>query len=203
MSTFTIYPNVETGEGVILDDYVILGKPPRNTRPGELKTTVGEHSEIRSHTVIYAGNTIGKRFQTGHHVTIRENNRIGDNVSVGTGSVIEHQTVIADGCRMHSQTFIPEFTIMEEDVWIGPNVVLTNAKYPAAGNTKEMLSGIVLKKRAKIGANVTVLPGITIGENALVGAGSVVTMDVEPGTVVVGSPARIINKTASISHYLL
>lgn len=203
MATFTIYPNVETGDGVILDDYVIIGKPPRNCRSGDLKTVIGEHSEIRSHTVIYAGNTIGRRFQTGHHVTVRENNRIGDSVSIGTGSVIEHQTVIADGCRMHSQTFIPEFTVMEEDVWIGPNVVLTNAKYPAAKNTKEMLAGIVLKKRARIGANVTVLPGITIGENALVGAGSVVTMDVEPGTVVVGSPARVINKTANISHYLL
>ena len=81
--------------------------------------------------MIYAGNVIGRNFQTGNKVNIRESNRIGDNVSVGTLSVIEHHVEIGDSVRIHTQAFIPEYSVLEEGCWIGPNVVLTNAKYPA------------------------------------------------------------------------
>lgn len=202
-TTIILHPALVLGQDVIFGDYAIIGEPPRGCQPGELETRIGDHSLIRSHSVIYAGNRIGSHFQTGHHVSIRELNQIGDKVSIGTGSVIEHHVSIGNNCRFHSQTFIPEYTICEDDVWIGPNVVLTNAKYPSAPNTKELLSGIIVKKRAKIGANVTVLPGITIGENALIGAGSVVTKDVEAGAVMAGSPAKRINHIDNISHYSL
>ncbi len=95
---------------------------------------------IRSHTVIYAGNTIGRNFQTGNKVNIRESNRIGDNVSVGTLSVIEHHVEIADNVRIHTQVFMPEFSVLEEGCWIGPNVVLTNAKYPLSPGVKDRWS---------------------------------------------------------------
>jgi acetyltransferase-like isoleucine patch superfamily enzyme len=203
MNNSIVHPGVNLGEGVNLGDYVIIGCPPRGNKAGELETLIGDHAEIRSHTVIYAGNSIGHHFQTGHRVTIRENNIIGANVSIGTGSVVEHHVTMEEGCRLHSQTFIPEFCILEAGVWIGPNVVLTNARYPAAPDTKEYLAGITLKRRAKIGANVTILPGLTIGEDALVGAGSVVTKDVAAGTVVVGNPAKQVNSINNISHYAL
>jgi acetyltransferase-like isoleucine patch superfamily enzyme len=199
----TIYSGVELGENAFLGDYVIIGYPPAGKAPGELRTIIGDNLTIRSHSVIYAGNTIGNRFTTGHHVTIRENNQIGDNVSIGTGSVIEHHIVIGHGCRFHSQVFIPEYTVLEDEVWIGPNVVLTNAKYPFAVDTKSNLSGIVLKKKARIGANVTILPGVVIGEDCLIGAGSVVTCDVEAMAVMIGNPARKVNSINNISHYQL
>ncbi len=198
-----VHPGVILGEEVHLGDFVIIGHPPRGKEAGELETFIGNRVDIRSHSVIYAGNRIGNHFQTGHRVTIRENNTIGDNVSIGTGSVVEHHVSIAEGCRLHSQTFVPEYCILESGVWIGPNVVLTNARYPSAPDTKEHLAGTVLRKRARIGANVTILPGLTIGENALVGAGSVVTRDVAAGAVVVGNPARQVNSIGNISHYSL
>ena len=102
--------------------------------------------------------------------------------------------------RIHTQAFIPEFSVLEEGCWIGPNVVLTNAKYPLSPGVKDQLAGPVIRKGAKIGANATLLPGVVIGENALVGAGSVVVRDVPPGAVVVGNPARVIRQIAELPY---
>ncbi len=200
MTTYKVYRNVVLGAGSVVEDYCILGVPPRGASDGELATTVGEGAMIRSHTVIYAGNTIGRHFQSGNKVNIRESNRIGDNVSVGTLSVIEHHVDIGNNVRIHTQAFIPEFSILEDGCWIGPNVVLTNAKYPQSPGVKDQLAGPVIRKGAKIGANATLLPGVIIGENALVGAGAVVARDVPPGAVVAGNPARIIRQISELPY---
>ena len=200
MTTSRIYENVVLGDGSTVEDFCIVGAPPRGTRDGELRTTIGESSVIRSHTVIYAGNVIGRNFQTGNKVNIRESNRIGNNVSVGTLSVIEHHVEIADNVRIHTQVFVPEYCILEEGCWLGPNVVLTNAKYPLSPGVKDQLRGAVIRKRAKIGANATLLPGVVIGEDALVGAGAVVVSDVPAGAVVVGNPARVIRQISELPY---
>jgi acetyltransferase-like isoleucine patch superfamily enzyme len=200
MSGHIIYRGVELGEGSVIEDYSIVGTPPRGKKDGELATVIGAGAVIRSHSVIYAGNTIGKNFQTGNKVNIRESNRIGDNVSIGTLSVVEHHVEIADNVRIHTQVFIPEFSVLEEGCWIGPNVVFTNAKYPLSPGVKDQLAGPVIKRGAKIGANSTLLPGVVIGENALVGAGSVVVDDVPPGAVVVGNPARVIRQISELPY---
>ncbi len=201
MLNYKIYPNVEMGKGIVIDDFVIIGKPPKGKGPGEIKTIIGDNAVIRSHTVIYAGNRIGDNFQSGHHVTIRECNDIGNNVSIGTGSCIEHHVEIKDNVRIHSQAFIPEYSVLEESCWIGPNVVLTNAKYPRSKNVKENLKGPVVKENAKIGANSTILPGKIIGENSLVGAGTVVVKNVPDKSVVVGNPGKIIGSIGDIEEY--
>jgi len=130
---------------------------------------------------------------------IRESNVIGNNVSIGTQSVIEHHVKIGNGVRIHSQTFISEYSVLEEGCWIGPNVVLTNAYHPLCPKAKECLRGPTIKKNARIGANATLLPDITIGANALAGAGSVVVDDVPDGKVVVGVPARVIKDVCELT----
>ena len=191
-TTYKIYPNVKIGKGAKIGDFVIIGVPPRGKEPGELETIIGNDAVIRSHTVIYAGNIIGDSFQIGHHVMIREDNRIGNKVSIGTNSVVEHHVTIEDNVRIHSQAFVPEWSILETGCWIGPNVVLINTYHPLCPKAKECMKGPTIKKGAKIGANATLLPDIVIGENALVGAGSVVVKDIPPNKVVVGNPAKII-----------
>ncbi len=198
---YLIYPNVSLGEGAVIGPFVVIGEPPRGAGPGDLPTRIGPGAVIRSHTVIYAGNVIGARFQTGHGALIREANQIGDDVSIGTHSIIEHHVVIGDGVRIHSNVFIPEFSLLEEGAWVGPGVVFTNAPYPRSAGVKETLKGPRLLAGAKIGAHATLLPGLTIGRNALVGAGAVVTRDVPDGAVVVGNPARIVKQVAEIAAY--
>jgi acetyltransferase-like isoleucine patch superfamily enzyme len=202
VTTSRIFENVHVGDGSLIEDFCIIGTPPRGARAGELSTTIGDGSVIRSHTVIYAGNAIGRNFQTGNKVNIRESNQIGNNVSVGTLSVIEHHVTIGDNVRIHTQAFIPEFSVLEDGCWIGPHVVLTNAKYPLSPGVKDQLAGPVIRRGAKIGANATILPGVTVGEDALVGAGAVVVHDVPPGAVVVGNPARMIRQIADLPYSL-
>jgi acetyltransferase-like isoleucine patch superfamily enzyme len=200
MSNYRIYAGVQLGPQSIIEDYCIIGVPPRGVAEGEMETVLGSEAHLRSHTVIYAGNLIGDNFQTGNKVNIREWNRIGDHVSVGTLSVIEHHVEIGNNVRIHSQAFIPEFSVLEDDAWLGPNVVLTNAKYPLSRGVKESLKGPRIKRGAKIGANATILPGVVIGEHVLVGAGAVVVKDVPDGVVVAGNPARIIRKLSELPY---
>jgi len=190
-STTIIHPDVELAGTVTVDDFVVLGRPARPGQPPK-PTRIGGGSVFRSGTVVYEGNTIGEGFQTGHNALIRQDNVIGDRCSLGSGSVIEFEARLGNGVRIHSQAFVPEHTILEDDCWIGPNVVLTNAPYPRGDRVKETLQGVRIGKRAKIGANATILPGVTVGDDALVGAGSVVTKDVPPRAVVAGNPARVI-----------
>jgi NDP-sugar pyrophosphorylase family protein len=132
-----VHPNVLLCNDADIGFFVILGVPPQGRKPGDLPTVIGPGAVIRSHTVIYAGNRIGMHLQTGHFVMIREENEIGDDVSIGTGTVVEHHAKIGDGVRIHSNAFIPEFCLLQEGCWIGPNVVLTNAKYPNRPDTKQ------------------------------------------------------------------
>jgi acetyltransferase-like isoleucine patch superfamily enzyme len=188
------------GETVV-GEYVILGEAFSGAGEDELALVIGRDARIRSHSVIYAGSTIGDRFQTGHGVMIRERNEIGTDVSIGTHSIIEHHVILRDGVRIHSNAFIPEYSVVEEGGWIGPNVVFTNAAYPLGRDAKSSLRGPHLLPGAKIGANATLLPGVTIGRDALVGAGSVVVNDVPDGAVVVGNPARIVRRIEDLAAY--
>src|ERR1700759_1741206 len=98
-----IYPNVTLPKDAQIDDFIVLGKPPRGKKPGELALTFGAGCVIRSHTVIYAGNNIGTDFQTGHGALVREENIIGNHVSIGTYSVVEHHVTIGNGVRLHTR----------------------------------------------------------------------------------------------------
>lgn len=200
MADFKVYRGVIIGKGSEIGPFALIGVPAKGAKAGSIRTRIGASAVIRSHTVIYAGNVIGKGFQTGHGALIREDNTIGDDVSIGSSTVVEHHVRIADRVRIHSQAFIPEFSVLEEGCWIGPRVVITNAKYPRSPKVKENLRGATICRGAKIGANSTLLPGVTIGENALVGAGSVVTRDVPPGVVVAGNPARIMKQISQLPY---
>lgn len=200
-SNYKIHVGVELGEGSLVEEYCILGVPPRGKEPGELKTVIGSNALIRSHTVIYAGNVIEANFQTGHGAMVRECNRIGRDVSIGSHSIVEHDVIIGNGVRIHSNVFIPEFSVLDDGAWVGPNVVFTNAKYPRSPGIKMELKGPHLFLNVIIGANSTILPGVSIGAGAIVGAGSVVVEDVPEGKVVVGNPARIIKNVVDLRVY--
>ena len=196
--TAIIHPNVVLSEDVVVEDFCIIGLPFKGMK--NIQTIIGSGSIIRAGTYIYAGNQIGKNFQTGNKANIRELNQIGDDVSIGTHSVIEHNITIGNNVRIHSQVFVPEYSTLENDCWIGPNVVLTNARYPKHLSVKDELKGPLIGNNAKIGANATILPGVIIGKNSLIGAGCVVTKHVAPDTIVVGNPAKPLRKIDYINN---
>lgn len=195
---YRLFPNVALGARVEVDDFCVLGRAARGRKPGESPVVIGDDAVIRSHTVIYGGARIGSRFQSGHWVLIREDTVIGDDCSIGTGSVVEFAVTIHDGVRLHSQCFVPEHSVLEERCWLGPRVVVTNARFPASPNTKQSLEPVLIKKLAKVGANATLLPGVVLGAGCLVGAGAVVTHDVDDDAIVVGNPARPVGRVSEL-----
>ncbi len=128
--------------------------------------------------------------------------KIGSGSKLGTFVEIQRGVEIGENCKISSHTFICEGVKIEDNVFIGHNVTFVNDRYPRATNEDGSiqtaddwkLETTLVKKGASIGSSVTILCGVTIGEGALVGAGSVVTKDVAPNTVVVGNPAKQIKK---------
>jgi len=124
---------------------------------------------------------------------------IGDDVKIGTFVEIQKGVKVGNRCKISSHSFLCEGVTLEDDVFIGHSVTFTNDRYPRATNGNGQLQTdadwtclpTLVKRGASIGSGATLLCGITIGENAMVGAGSVVTRDVPPDAVVAGNPARI------------
>ncbi len=191
------------GENTIIDEGVIIGYPTRRNLRKIISienaedyrkildkasngSRIGSSSHIRPGTTIYEGVVIGDNVETGHNVMIREETVIGDNTVIGTHTIIDGRVRIGNNVRIETGVYIPPETIIEDDVFLGPFVVITNDRYPLS----KRLKGPTIKKGAVIGANSILIPGITINEGAVVAAGSVVTRDVPPNTVVAGVPAK-------------
>lgn len=149
--------------------------------------TIGPHALLRSGTIIYGDTAIGSHFQTGHRTTIREKTVIGDHVRLGTMADIQGHCSIGRYVSIHSGVFVAPNSIIEDYVWLFPHVVLTNDPTPPSDSEK----GVTIRRFASVAARAMILPGLTIGEHALIGAGSVVTHDVPPGKAAVGTPARV------------
>ena len=193
-------PSIQIAHGVVLGlgadlhGPLVLGKAPRGAREGELQLRIGARATIRPFTTIYAGSVFGDDLQTGQGVSIREDNEVGDGVSIGTNAVLEFGNRIGHRVRIHTGCFL-ELATIEDDVFVGPNVVFTDDPHPMnCPHYRDCLGGAVVRRHARIGANSTILPGVEIGAGALVGAGSVVVDDVPPGMVVVGNPARVVKR---------
>lgn len=128
---------------------------------------------------------------------------IGDNTKIGTFVEIQKGSKVGRNCKISSHTFICEGVTIEDDVFVGHNVTFINDVFPRATaddgklQTEDDWTCIptLVKKGASIGSSVTLLCGLTVGENAIIGAGSVVTKDVPANTIVAGNPARTLRKT--------
>jgi acetyltransferase-like isoleucine patch superfamily enzyme len=182
--------SIIVGKHLWMDEHVLLGYAT-GRKISNRQLIVGDHAHIRSGSVIYEGTMIGAHLTTGHNVVIREENVIGDHFTLWSNSVVDYGCKIGDRVKIHSNCYIAQFTTIQDDAFLAPGVTIANDLHPGCERSQECMRGPTIEKGAQIGVNVTLLPFVTIGQNALVGAGSVVTKDVPPETVVAGNPARI------------
>ncbi len=175
------------GENCLVQENVIIGL---KYREGCRAAKIGGNATIRALSVIYADVVIGDNFTTGHGIVIRENTRIGNRIVIGSGTVIDGNVEIGDRVKIESQAYIPTHTKIGSDVFIGPNVVLTNDRYPQRMRAQYEPLGPVIEDGVSIGANSTIMPGVRIGEGSFIAAGSVVTRDVPAWSLVKGTAGR-------------
>lgn len=192
-----INSNVRIGRGSVIEDNVIIGYQTltRVWRPGEKmdRTELGEEVLIRPNSLIYTGCKIGDRTKISHNVVIREMTTIGQNTSIGCLCKCEGYTTIGSYCSIHALTMISSFMTVEDYVFIGPCCTTINDyridyrrefNYDAKGPT--------IKFGARIASSATIMPGVVIGREALIGAGALVTKDVPDLKIAFGVPAKVV-----------
>jgi len=190
------------GSGTLIEKNVIVGYPVEKTlrsfafsRLFDIKeydafskgAKIGKNCIVRSGTVIYETTTLGDKVRTGHNVLIREGSSIGEETLIGSSTKLDGTVKIGRRVKIQSNAYLPHLTVIEDNVFIAPNVCFTNDIYPQSRH----LIGVTVEKNSIICANATIIAGVKIGKNAVVGAGAVVTKNVPPGSVVLGNPARV------------
>ena len=198
-----IYDNVDIGENTIIGDNVILGHPTgayyKDKNYKNLRTVIGKNCTIRANSIIYCGVIIGDGSQTGTGTVIRERCTFGINNVIGTLTQVENDTIVGDNTFIQTCAHITANMKIGNDVFIGPHVISCNdnkilrIKDVKAGVKTELI-GPTIKDGARLGSGAMLLPGVVIGEDCMIGVGSVVTKNVPSGETWVGNPAKLKKK---------
>jgi len=198
-----IHPHTRIGDRVRIDDHSVLGKSPKSAPASILKLSseyprleIGDEVFVGAHSIIYVGAQLADRVFVADLASIREDVVLEEGVIVGRGVTIENRCRVGEYTKIETEAYVTAYTIIEERCFIAPMVCMSNDNY--LGRTEERfqhMKGPLIKRGARIGANVVLLPGVVIGEEAVVGAGSVVTKEVPAYETWVGAPARLFRKT--------
>jgi acyl-[acyl carrier protein]--UDP-N-acetylglucosamine O-acyltransferase len=193
IGAFTVvHENVVIGEGTEIGSHCEIGIPTPLGDATPLR--IGKGSTIRSHSIFYESSSFGDKLTTGHRVTVRELTQAGYSFQIGTLGDIQGHCKIGDYVKFHSNVHVGQHTTIENYVWVFPYVVFTNDPHPPS----EVMQGVTVKSYAAIATMSTILPGVTIGEGALIGACSAVTKDVADHRIAVGNPATDRGETSRI-----
>jgi acetyltransferase-like isoleucine patch superfamily enzyme len=195
-----IHKEAVIGDNVRIDAHTVIGKLQMKSVMSALTkekklppAEIGNGVLIGASVIIYRGCKIGSNVLVADFASIREDVTIGDETIIGRGVTIENRITIGKRCKIETETYICGLSHIGDFCFIAPEVTFTNDNF--LGRTKERFKyhkGVILLKGARVGANATILPGITIGEDGLVAAGSIVTKDVPPKMIVMGTPAKAI-----------
>jgi acetyltransferase-like isoleucine patch superfamily enzyme len=194
-----VYPGTVLGEGVKVLENAVVGKQPslspRSTAKREPlpPTEIGDATIVSTGAIVFAGSKIGARVILGDQSCVRERVIVGDDVVLGRGSLIENDTTVGARTKIQAEAYITAYSTLEDDVFIAPCVVTTNDNF--MGRTEKrhgLIKGPTIRRGARVGGGAILLPGVEVGEEAFVGAGALVTKDVPPRKLVVGSPARVL-----------
>jgi acetyltransferase-like isoleucine patch superfamily enzyme len=197
--TAIVYPGTVLGDGVQVLEYAVVGKQPslspRSTASREPlpPAELGDGTIVSTGAVVFAGARVGARVIVGDQACVRERCVVGDGVVVGRGSLVENDTTIGALTKIQAHAYITAYSVLEEEVFIAPCVATTNDNFMGRTERRhELIKGPTIRRGARVGGGAILCPGIEVGEEAFIGAGAVVTKDVPPRKVVVGSPARVL-----------
>jgi acetyltransferase-like isoleucine patch superfamily enzyme len=196
----TIHDGTLVGDGCVIEDGVVLGKRPRlaphsTASREELDGLVlGDRATVCAGAVVFAGARIGAEAIIGDQSFVRERASVGAGSVIGRGSAVDRGVSVGERVRVQTGVYLAAASVVEDDVFIGPCACTTNDDTMGRHLEKQALRGATLRRACRIGGGAVLVPGVEVGEEAFVGAGAVVTRDVPPRMLVVGSPARVLRR---------
>jgi len=194
-----VHEGTVIGDSCAIEDHAVLGKRPRLSRhssaagdvgPLELATGVS----VGTGAIVFAGASVGEGAIVGDQSFVRERSLLGAGTLIGRGSVVDNDVTVGARVRVQSCVYLTAFTVVEDDVFVGPGVVTTNDDTMSRHGPHYPLRGPVLARACRIGGGAVITPGVLVGEEAYVAAGAVVTADVPARAVVMGVPARVVRE---------
>jgi acetyltransferase-like isoleucine patch superfamily enzyme len=196
-----VHDGTQVGEGCVLDDHSVLGKLPRLGARSSAATgaaidglVLESGVTVCTAAVVFAGSVVGAGAILGDQSYVRERVRLGPGALVGRGSAVDNDVTVGARVRIQTGVYLTAFSEVEDDVFLGPGACTTNDNTMGRHGPQKPLRGAALRRACRIGARSVLLPGIEVGEEAFVAAGSVVTRDVPARAVVMGTPARVVGE---------
>jgi acetyltransferase-like isoleucine patch superfamily enzyme len=192
-----IHAGTVLGAGVRIQDHVVLGKPPALAAHSSARgralaaLVVDEGATVCAGAIVLAGVRIGAGAIVGDQAHVRERAVVGEHSVIGRGSAVDNDVTIGARVRVQTNVYLTAFSVVEDDVFVGPCAMTTNDDTMARHDPGAPLRGAMLRRACRIGGGAVLTPGVEVGEEAFVGAGAVVTRDVPPRAVVYGVPATV------------
>jgi acetyltransferase-like isoleucine patch superfamily enzyme len=187
------------GEGAVIEDHAVLGKRPRlaghSSARGEVgRLVLGARVTVCTGAIVFAGATVGEKAILGDQCFVRERSSVGPDSVVGRGSVVDNDVSIGARVRIQTNVYVTAFSVIEDDVFLGPGASTTNDDTMGRHGPEHALRGATLRRACRIGGGALLTPGVEVGEEAFVAAGALVTRDVPARAVVMGVPARVVRE---------
>jgi acetyltransferase-like isoleucine patch superfamily enzyme len=194
-----VHDGTVVGDGCVIEDGVVLGKRPRLARGSSASGAVGDlrigaRVTVCSGAVLFAGSTIADEAILGDQCHVRERSTVGACSVIGRGSAVDNDVVVGARVKVQTGVYLTAFTLVEDDVFVGPGASTTNDDTMARHGPEYALRGATLRRACRVGGSSVLTPGVEIGEEAFVAAGAVVTRDVPARAVVMGVPARVVRE---------
>jgi acetyltransferase-like isoleucine patch superfamily enzyme len=198
-----VHEGTVIGSSVRIDDNTVIGKQPLRSKRSIFKSdkvylpaVIGDECLIGAQVVVYTGCEIANNVLVADSAAVREDVKIGEYTIVGRSCTVENFTTIGRKCKLETNSYITAYSVLEDFCFIAPGVVTTNDNY--LGRTEERFKhfkGVTIRKGGRVGGGAVILPGLEIGEDAIVAAGAIVTKNVPARKIFAGVPAKELRDT--------
>jgi len=189
-----VHDGVVIGDGATIMDGAVVGKRSARGSAGDEPLVIGPGAKVCTGAIVFHSAAIGAGAVIGDQAYVRERSRVGERSLVGRGSAVDNDVVVGDRVSIQTMVYVTGFSVVEDDVFIGPGVTMTNDNTMMRQPRDAPITGPTLRRACRVGGGVTLAPGVEVGEEAFVAAGAVVVNDVRARAVVMGVPAREVRR---------